>query len=46
MQRILNLVMTFKTIQDKPTFKSKLVWYLPDFYPDVIGREGKNHPLD
>ena len=35
--------MTFK---DKTTFENKLVWYFPDFYPDVIGREGSRDPLD
>jgi hypothetical protein len=24
----------------------KLVWNLPDVYPDVISRECKSHPLD
>jgi len=27
------------TLKDRPTFENKLVWYLPDSYPDVIGRE-------
>jgi len=36
----------FMTFQAKPTFENKLVWYLPDFNPNVIGREGESHPLD
>jgi hypothetical protein len=27
------------TFTEKPTIENKFDWYLPDFYPDVTGRE-------